>query len=43
MNFSDKPSKIFLKKEYTELTELIKEEKLERKVNLDPFEVLILV
>ena len=40
MNFSAKPSKIFLDKEYTEL---IKEKKLKGKINLDPFEVLILV
>jgi len=40
MNFSAKPSKIFLDEEYTEL---IKGKKLKEKVNLDPFEVLILV
>jgi len=40
MNFSAKPSKIFLDKEYTEL---IKGKRLKEKVNLDPFEVLILI
>jgi len=40
MNFSDKSSRIFLKKEYTELKE---KKKLEGEINLAPFEVLILV
>lgn len=40
MNFSDKPSKIFLGEEYTEL---IKGKRLKEEINLDPFEVLILV
>lgn len=39
MNFSDKPSRIFLGEEYTEL---IKGKRLEGKIKLDPFEVLIL-
>jgi len=40
MNFSDKPSRIFLKKKFTEL---IKEKRLEGEVILNPFEVLILI
>ena len=40
MNFSAKPSRIFLKKKYTEL---IKGERLEEKIDLGPFEVLILM
>jgi len=40
MNFSARPSRIFLDKEYTEL---IKEKRLKGKVSLDPFEVLILM
>ena len=40
MNFSTKPSKIFLDEEYTEL---IKEKRLKEKIRLDPFEVLILI
>ena len=39
MNFSDKPSRIFLDKEYTEL---IKGKRLKEEIKLDPFEVLIL-
>ena len=40
MNFSDKSSKIFLDKEYTEL---MKGKRLKGKVGLEPFEVLILI
>jgi len=40
MNFSDKPSRIFLGEEHTEL---IKGKRLKGKINLGPFEVLILV